>query len=154
MSTSEFVIVALITVVALAFVTAVVRSVFGWFTNPITNVADEFHTPVAYADADAEVARLLATARRADLQMVFPGTYTLSYRYSPGVAVPLAIITFPIGLLLLFLVQTKLVLTVSLVAGDAGVRVRVVGRAHKKFAEAIGRALQRHLARPSTPARG
>ncbi len=113
--------------------------------NPVSSVADELVTSAGFADVDAEVAKLLATVRRAELRMAMPGVYSISYKRTPGWAVLLAVLTFPIGLLFLFVAANRYELAISVTADGDRTRIRVFGRVHRKFAEAIGAALDRRF---------
>jgi len=116
--------------------------------NPIVTVVDDRTSARPYAELDADVARLLGSTRGYDLRMVLPGTYTLSYRRTPGWALVLGVLTFPIGILVFFLARETFVLTFSVTALEAGSRVTVVGRAHEKVALAVGAAIERRLGEP------
>ena len=114
-------------------------------SNPIVNVADELRTTQSYVEVDAEVAALLGRARGYDLRMAVPGTYSLSYRTTPAWALVLGVLTFPVGLLVIFLARETLTLTVSVTGLEPGARIVVVGRSHTKVAIAVGEALQKRF---------
>ncbi len=136
-----FVVVLVAAVVAIVAV-LVVRS-----TNPLTNVADELLTPLPAPEVESLVVPVLTLSSKLQVELVLPGTYTVSYRTTPTIAWVIAVVTFPIGLLALWFVREKQTLTVSItVAGDQ-TRVRVFGRAHQKYALALGSALQLELRR-------
>jgi hypothetical protein len=124
-------------------VSVIVRS----FQNPIENVADELHSPLPFAEVDRRVAKVLDTTTRTGLRMVLPGTYTLSYRHTPGIAIVLGIMTFPIGLLMMFIMRRDLQLTISITSDGTGSLIRVVGRTHRKLAVTVGEAVSRNLDR-------
>lgn len=130
---------------------ALVPTIYAW-SNPIVNVVDELTSSTPYAVADTEVAQILGATRRLEFRMVLPGTYTLSYRHYPTYALVLGVLTFPLGLLLLFLVREILMLTVSVTEAGRGSRVTVVGRAHTKLALAVGETLSGRLATEARPA--
>ncbi|MGO4258027.1 hypothetical protein [Marmoricola sp. RAF53] len=134
------------TLIFLAFLAAVVAPTLwviakGGVGNAVTDVADEIVFDVQYAEVDAAMADLLGTARRVQLRMVLPGTYTVTYKRTPGWAIVVAIFGFPVGLLALFLGTVRYQLVLSVTPEGGATRVRVVGRVHRKFAEAIGKAL-------------
>jgi hypothetical protein len=60
----------------------------------------------------------------------------------------LGVVTFPIGILIIFLAWETFVLTFSVTSLGAGSRVTVVGRAHEKVALAVGTAIERRLGEP------
>lgn len=136
--------VALVVLLVTA-VAAMTVVVFGRWTNPVSNVADEISSPLPVAAVESLVTSLLTSSPKVDVAMPFPGTYTLSYRTTPLFAIFLAIFAFPIGLLALWFVHEKQSLTVSITSEGDGSRVRVVGRAHKKLALALGDALRIQL---------
>jgi hypothetical protein len=133
-----------LTILAVLIALAVVRAIM----NPIVTVVDDRTSVRPYSELDADVARLLGSTRGYDLRMVLPGTYTLSYRRTPWWALVLGVVTFPIGILIIFLARETFVLTFSITALGAGSRVTVVGRAHEKVALAVGTAIERRLGEP------
>jgi hypothetical protein len=135
-----------ITILVVLVAAQVVRSIM----NPVVTVVDDRRSARPYAELDADVARLLGGTRGYDLRMVLPGTYTLSYRRTPGWALLLGLVTFPIGILIILLSRETFVLTFAVTATEAGSRVTVVGRAHEKVALAVGAAIERRLAEPMT----
>ena len=113
--------------------------------NPVVTVVDELHTTAAYDAVDAEVAQLLGSTRGYELRMLLPGTYTLSYRRTPGWALVLGVVTFPIGLLVIILSRETLTITVSVTSSGDSTRITVVGQANRDVALAIGAALDRRF---------
>jgi hypothetical protein len=77
--------------------------------------------------------------------MLLPGTYTLSYRRTPGWALVLGVVTFPIGLLVIILSRETLTITVSVTSSGDSTRITVVGQANRDVALAIGAALDRRF---------
>jgi hypothetical protein len=133
-----------LTILAVLIALPVVRSIM----NPIVTVVDDRTSSRPYAEVDADIARLLGSTRGYDLRMMLPGTYTLSYRRTPGWALLLGVVTFPVGILIILLARETFVLTFSVTATEAGTRVTVVGRAHEKVALAVGAAIERRLGEP------
>jgi hypothetical protein len=117
------------------------------FTNPIVTVADDLDTTAPYADVDAALAKLVGGTRGYDVQMPVPGTYTLSHRRSPAWALVLGLVTFPAGILIIWLAREQLTLTLSATATDSGTRVLALGRVHRKLARTAGAAVTHRLAR-------
>lgn len=113
--------------------------------NPVVSVVDDLTTTVGYAEVDSELTKLLANSRGYDIQMMAPGTYSLSYRRSPGWALVLGLLTFPIGILIVLFAREKLTLTLSATATGSGTRLLVIGRVHEKLALATGSAIQLRL---------
>lgn len=113
--------------------------------NPVVSVVDDLTTTAPYAEVDAELMKLLGNSRGYDIQMMVPGTYTLSYRRSPGWALVLGLLTFPIGILIVLFAREKLTLTLSATATESGTRLLVIGRVHEKLALATGTAIQLRL---------
>ncbi|MET3963610.1 hypothetical protein ABIE44_003544 [Marmoricola sp. OAE513] len=132
----------LVAVVVLAAVISLAVSVVRSLRTPIVNVADELVVSAPAVEVESAVVELLGLARKVELEMVLPGTYQLSYRYSSGAMLFLALVTFPIGLLLLAFGATRMKLTVSVVADAESTRIRVFGRVHQPLAVAIGEALE------------
>ncbi|MGY2874612.1 hypothetical protein ACVW00_001802 [Marmoricola sp. URHA0025 HA25] len=128
------VIVVVLAVVALAVAVS--------WANPVVDVADETTTARSADEVRAVVAGALADLRGVQVRMDLPGTWTVSYRHHPRYAVLLAILSLPVGLLVLLFVRETLLLTIS-VTGDSGsTRILVVGHAHKKLAESLGERIQ------------
>jgi hypothetical protein len=113
--------------------------------NPVVTVVDELRTTAAYDAVDAEVAQLLGRTRGYELRMLLPGTYTLSYRRTPGWALVLGVVTFPIGLLVIILSRETLTITVSVTSSGDSTRITVVGQANRDVALSIGAALDRRF---------
>jgi hypothetical protein len=113
--------------------------------NPVVSVLDDLTTTAPYAEVDSELTKLLGNSRGYDIQTLGPGTYTLSYRRSPGWALVLGLLTFPIGILIVLFAREKLTLTLSATATESGTRLLVVGRVHEKLALATGTAVQLRL---------
>lgn len=132
-------------VVAAIFLALIAVPVVRSFNNPVVTVADVTTSARPYDDVDADVARLLGSSKGYELQMVLPGTYTLSYRRTPGWALVLGVVTFPLGILIMLLARETLTLTISVTAAERGTRVTVVGQANQKLARAIGAAIERRL---------
>ena len=116
-------------------------------SNPVVNVVDDMTTTTPYAEVDSELTKLLGNSRGYEIQMMAPGTYTLSYRRSPAWALVLGLLTFPIGILIVLFAREKLTLTFSATATESGTRLLVFGRAHEKLACATGGAIQLRLER-------
>jgi len=113
--------------------------------NPVVNVADDLSTTAHYAEVDSEVAQLLGNSRGYDIEMLTPGTYTLSYGRFPTWALVLGLLTFPIGILIVWFARERLTLTFSATATESGTRLLVFGRAHQKLALVTGAELQLRL---------
>jgi hypothetical protein len=83
---------------------------------------------------------------------VVPGTYLMSYRRTPGWALVLGLLTFPLGVFVVLLCRETLTLTIAVTAGEAGTRVTMVGRAQANVVRAMGAALRRRLVVATSPA--
>lgn len=119
-------------------VSSIVRS---WF-NPITRVSDELVVGLPADQVERELASLLGSARRIDLRLVATRTHELSYVHYPGWTVAVALLTFPLGLVVLFLGRERLALTITVNSDGDRTDVRVFGEVHRKLALEVGRALQ------------
>lgn len=128
----------LVAVIAYAIGSTVLRSVF----NPILPVDDTLLVDLPADKVNEEVAILLGTARRVEFSMTGQGGYQLAYTSYPGWSIALGVITFPLGLLFIYLARERLALNLTVAAEDGHTRIRVFGRIHKKLAEATGRALE------------
>ena len=131
----------LVAFIAYAIVSTVLRSVF----NPILPVDDTIVVDLPVDKVNEEVAILLGTARRVEFSMTGQGGYQLAYTSYPGWSIALGVVTFPIGLLFIYLARERLALNLTVVAEEGHTRIRVFGRIHKKLAESTGRALQIQL---------
>jgi hypothetical protein len=137
---------ALLLLLGVALVLVSLPVVFA-ILNPVVNVVDDLTTTALYVEVDSELAQLLGNSRGYDIQMMAPGTYTLSYRRTPTWALVLGLLTFPIGILIVLFAREKLTLTLSATATESGTRLLVFGRVHEKLALATGAGIQLRLER-------
>jgi hypothetical protein len=143
----------LLVVLAIIFVLVALAVVYS-ITNPVVNVADDLTTASPYAEVDSALAQLLANTRGYEVQLMAPGTYALTYRRAPAWALVLGLLTFPLGILVVWLCRERLTLTFSATAVEAGTRLLVFGRVHQKLALATGTAIQHRLERSTAAANG
>jgi hypothetical protein len=141
---------ATIVVLVLLCLGLAVAAIIRGIRTEITWVADELTTTLSMAEVESRVSTLLTNTRRVTRRKVLPGTYTLSYRHYPAVAILLALLTFPLGPLLLLLLRNTYQLVISITDDGDRTRVRVVGRIHRRFATSVRENLRRRLTVVST----
>ena len=104
-------------------------------------VDDVTSVPLAPADLDAPLLRLLDNLPASRVSVSGPGSWMLTVTRAHGWAVVLAVVLFPLGLLFL-LAREHADLHVSVTPHGEGAEVRVLGTTRRSLAEAIGEAVR------------
>lgn len=102
---------------------------------------------VVIAASQAEVERqsfgMLGSIPGATMTQSMPGQVVVTAKWTPSWVIVVAILSFPLGLLLLLLVRQDLVLNVRFAETSGGTLVQVTGKSRRKVAIAVGAAFDR-----------
>ncbi|GAA3834683.1 hypothetical protein [Nocardioides panacisoli] len=125
--------------VAAALVLLVVLLVLVSVSSVVVTVNDEETLPLDQATVERLAFGRLGSISGVTMTQVFPGQVSLVSRWLPGWALLVGLLTFPVGLLVLFLVRNEAVLHVRFLDdGETATTVQVAGRARKRVALDVG----------------
>ncbi|HEX3929867.1 MAG TPA: hypothetical protein VHW64_04140 [Nocardioides sp.] len=116
----------------------------GWWRGGVVSVDDQLTTTATLDDVDHRLMTAAASLPRTSISSVSPGQISLTTTWTPAWVVFIAVVAFPVGLVLL-LVRYNLELHARAFQQGDAVRVHVVGRSKKRVALELGRRLQQTL---------
>lgn len=125
-------------VVLVPVVLVVVLILLGSRRSSVVTVNDDMILASLPNEVERRAFGALGSVPGATMGQVFPGQLTLTSKWTPSWVVVVAILSFPLGLLLLLLVRQDLVLHVRFTESTEGTLAQVAGKSRRKVAIAVG----------------
>lgn len=111
----------------------------------VVSVDDQLTTTATLDEVDQRLMTAAASLPGTDISSISPGQLSLSTTFTPSWVILLAVLLFPIGLVLLLIPRSKLELHARAFQQGPQVRVQVAGRTRKRTALEFGQRLQHSL---------
>ena len=108
----------------------------------VVTVSDETRLPAPPDDVERFSFGPLGSITGSQMTQAGPGQVTLTSSWIPSWAVVVAILAFPVGLVVPLLVRQRLTLQVRYRDAAGGTLVQVSGKARRRVALEVGRALE------------
>lgn len=111
--------------------------------STVVSVNDDVAIRLPQAEVERRSFGALGSIPAATMTQSIPGQLTVTTKWPPSWVILVAILSFPIGLLLLLLVRQDLVLNVRFVETKEDTLVQVAGKSRRKVAIAVGETFNR-----------